>query len=117
MYLKIMICVSTAALAVALFVTSNASYRVFLQFLVSASAALIVLQAVRAEAQYLWAGAFCVVAVLFNPILPIALPSRVFFLADLTCMALLLVYYSAYKTKPRPYMASVTDRRPGAEAR
>lgn len=62
--------------AVALFMTSNASYRVFLLFLVCASAALIVLHTVRAEAQYLWAGAFCIVAVLFNTILPIALPSR-----------------------------------------
>jgi hypothetical protein len=117
MYVKIMICVSTAALAVALFMTSNVSYRIFLQFLVSASAALIVLHAVRADAQYLWAGVFCAVAVLFNPILPIALPSRLFFLADLTCMALFLVYYSAYKAKPRLSMASVTDRGPGSEAR
>jgi hypothetical protein len=114
MYVKIMICVSMTALAVALFMTSNASYRVLLQFLVCASAALIVLQAVRAEAQYLWAGAFCIVAVLFNPILPIALPIRAFFLVDLTCMALFLVYYSAYKATPRPSMVSVTDRSPGS---
>ncbi len=113
MYVKIMISGSIAALAIALFMTSNASYRVLLQFLVCASAALVVLHAVRAEAQYLWAGAFCLVAVLFNPILPIALPSRVFFLLDVICIALFLVYYSGYKAKPRLSMASVTDRSPG----
>lgn len=42
MYLKIMISISLVALAVALFMTSNANYRVFLQFLICASTALIV---------------------------------------------------------------------------
>jgi hypothetical protein len=117
MYLRIMISVSIAALAVALFMTANASYQVLLQFLVCGSAALLVLHAVRAEAQYLWAGAFCVVAVLFNPILPIALPSRVFFLLDLVCLVLFLVYYSACKAKPRLSMALVTGAipRPGTK--
>jgi hypothetical protein len=116
MYVKIMLSVSIAALAIALFVTSNASYRVLLQFLVCGSAALVVLHAVRAEAQYLWGGAFCFVAVLFNPILPIALPSRVFFLLDLICIALFAVYYNSYQAKPRLSLASVTDRGPGPGA-
>ena len=118
MYLKIMISISLAALAVALFMTSSANYRVFLQFLVCASAALIVWNAVRAETQYLWASVFCGVAVLFNPILPVALPGRVFFLLDLICMALFLVYYRAYKAQPRVSLGlvSVTDRSPGARA-
>jgi Family of unknown function (DUF6804) len=118
MYLKITISVSFAALAVALFMTSNADYRMFLQFLVCTSAALIVWNAVRAETQHLWASVFCGVAILFNPILPVALPGRVFFFLDLLCMALFLVYYRRYPGKPQLSMAltSVTDRRLGPRA-
>jgi hypothetical protein len=112
MYLKIMIFVSLAALAVALFMTSHANYRVFLQFLVSASAALIVWNAVRGEAQYSWAAAFCGIAIVFNPIVPLPLSGRVFFFLDLFSIALFLVYYRAYESKPRLSLASVsaTDR-------
>ena len=118
MYLKIMISLSLVALAVALFVTRNASYQVFLQFLVCGTAALIVWKAVRDQAQYRWAVAFSVIAILFNPILPLALPSRAFFVVDLLCMALFLVYARAYKAKPRWSMASVsaTERSLGPSA-
>src|ERR1700756_968401 len=96
MYLKIMMYLSIVALVAALFVTPNASYQVFLQFLVCATAALVVWNAIRDQAQYLWAVAFCGIAIVFNPIiplaLPIALPSRVFLAPDLLCMAFLLVY-------------------------
>ena len=114
MYLKIMIIVATATLGVALFATSNASYRVLMEFLVFASAALIVLHALRGRTEYFWAGTFCAIAVLFNPVFPFALPSRVFILLDLICMALFFVYYNAYQTKPPLAMSSVTDRTPGA---
>jgi hypothetical protein len=118
MYLKIMISLSLVALAVALFVTPNASYQVFLQFLVCASAALIVWKVVRDKAQYLWAVAFCGIAIVFNPIVPLALPGRVFFVLDLLCVALFLVYARAYKAKPRWSMASVsaTERSLGPSA-
>jgi hypothetical protein len=62
MYLRIMISLSLVVLAVALFVTPNASYQVFLQLLVCAAAALIVWNAVRDQVQYLWAVAFCGIA-------------------------------------------------------
>ncbi len=67
MYPKTMISISVAALAIGLFMTSNPDYRILLQFLVCASAVLIVLHSVRAQAEYLWAGAFCCVAFVFNP--------------------------------------------------
>lgn len=118
MYLKIMISLSLVALAVALFVTPNASYQVFLQFLICASAALIVWNSVRDQAQHLWAVAFCGIALVFNPIVPLALPGRVLFVLDLLCMALFLVYARAYKAKPRWSLASVsaTERNLGPSA-
>ena len=114
MYLKIVLIVSTATLGVALFATSSESYRVLMQFLICASATLFVWRAIRGRVQYFWAGTFCAIAVLFNPVFPLMLPNRAFVWVDLICMALFLVYYSAYKSKPPLAMLSVTDRIPGA---
>lgn len=114
MYLKIMIIVAIATLGVALFATANQSYRVLMQFLVCASAALVVWHAIRGRTEYFWAGTFCAIAILFNPIFPFAVPGRVFILLDLICMTLFAVYYSAYKTKSSLAMPSLIDRTPGA---
>ncbi len=116
MYPKTMISISVAALAIGLFMTSNPDYRILLQFLVCASAVLIVLHSVRAQAEYLWAGAFCCVAFVFNPIVPVALPSRGLSLLDLACMALFLVYYRVCKAKPRVSTASIAGHSPGPRA-
>jgi uncharacterized protein DUF6804 len=116
MYLKVMISISLAALTVALFLTGNPGYRVILQFLISTSAVLIVVHAVRAEAEYLWAGVFCGVALLFNPIVPVVMPGRGFFLLDLVCVAVFLLYYRVHKAKPRMSIASITRNGPGARA-
>lgn len=114
MYLKIMIIVAAATLGVALFATSNESYRVLMQFLVCASATLMVWHAIRGKAEYFWAGTFCAIAVLFNPIFPFAVPGRVFILLDLISMALFFVYYNACKSKSSLATLSVIDHTPGA---
>lgn len=118
MYLKIMISLSLVALSVALFVPPKASYQVFLQFLVCGTAALIGWKAVRDQAQRRWALAFCPIAIVFNPIVPLALPGRMFFVLDLLCTALFLVYARTYKAEPRWSMASVsaTERSLGPSA-
>lgn len=112
MYLKIALIVSTATLGVALFAASSENYRVLMQFLVCASAALMVYHAMRGRAEYFWIGTFCVIAVLFNPLFPFALPGRVFILLDLICMALFFVYYGFNKSKPALAMSSVIDHTP-----
>lgn len=116
MYLKIMIFVSLAALATALFVAANPNYRVLVQFLVSATAALIVLHTVQGDPEYFWAGAFCGVALLFNPIVPVALPGSGVVLLDLVGLALFLLYYRVHKTKPLMSIASITKIGPGSRA-
>jgi hypothetical protein len=113
MFLKIVLIVSTATMAVALFATSSENYRVLMQFLVSASATLMVFHAMRGRVEYLWAGTFFVVAVLFNPVFPFAPPRLIFILLDLVCMVLFFVYYSSYKSKPALAMLSVIDRTSG----
>jgi type IV secretory pathway protease TraF len=79
MYVKIMIAISLAVLGLALFLPASEQYKILLQFLVSASAALILWRALRAKPDYLWAATFGSVAVLFNPIVPVPLPSRALF--------------------------------------
>jgi hypothetical protein len=116
MYLKIMIYISLAALTIALLVATDPSYRVLLQFLVSASAILIVVHAVRAKPEYFWAGVFCSIAILFNPVFPIVLPGPGFFLLDLACMAMFLLYYRVHKAKPQMSIASITNTGPGSRA-
>jgi hypothetical protein len=115
MFLKIVLIVSSATLGVALFATSNENYRVLMQFLVCASATLMVFHAMRGRAEYFWAGTFCVIAVLFNPVFPFTLPGRIFILLDLVCIVLFFAYYSSYKSKPLLALPSVIDRAPGQQ--
>ncbi|HLJ89281.1 MAG TPA: DUF6804 family protein [Candidatus Angelobacter sp.] len=116
MYVKIMISLSILALAIALFTISNGSYRIFLQFLICTSAVLVIQHAFRAQAEYLWGIAFCGIAVLFNPVVPVATSGWVFSMFDVVTIALFIVYYKGYRAKPRPSIASITDRTPGSES-
>jgi hypothetical protein len=110
MYLKIMITISLAALSLALFLPENAQYKVLLQFLVCGSGTLIVVHALRAKPEYFWAGTFSSIAILFNPIIPVALPGRALFSVEVACIVLFLVYYSVCKIKPRMSMVSIAER-------
>lgn len=113
MYLKIVLIISTASLGAAFFAASSEDFRVLMQFLVSTSATLLVFHAMRGRAVYLWAATFSVIAVLFNPVFPFALPGRLFVPLDLICMALFFGYCSSYKSKPALAVQSAIDRTPG----
>ena len=110
MYLKTMISISLAALSLALFLPANAQYKVLVQFLVCASAGLIVVHALRARPEYVWAGIFFAIAGLFNPIIPVALPGRALFSLELVCIVLFSAYYLVCKTKPRTAMVSIAEK-------
>lgn len=95
---KTMKWVAIAALLGAVVWRSSASYEILLQFAVCAGAILVVFQAGVAE-KYFWAAVFIAIAVLFNPIAPVALSSRTFLLLDLSCLAMFLVSLTALKTE------------------
>jgi hypothetical protein len=116
MYLKTMIAVSVAILAIGLFMKPDSDYSVLLQFSICASAVLIVLHSLRAKAEYFWAGAFCCVALLFNPIVPVVPPGGEPFWLDIACITLFLVYYRVYRVKPRVSLASIADNSPRPRA-
>jgi hypothetical protein len=90
-----------------------ADYRLVLQFVVCGTAALVALQAGR-ESKYLWAAGFWVVAVLFNPLAPIAVSHNTFVWLNLLSAIMLLASLVYLKNPPRLTIASVTD--PGARS-
>lgn len=111
MYIKIMSVLSVAALGFALW-SENANFQVLLQFVVCAAAMLIMLHALRAQPQYSWAAAFSGLAILFNPIWPIAFPQSVFLSVDLAGIFLFSFYAALHKTKLQPAVTSIADRSP-----
>lgn len=111
MYIKVMSCLSVAALGFALW-TVNENFQVLLQFVVSAAAILIMWHALRAQPQYSWAAAFSSLVVLFNPIWPIAFPHSVFLSVDLAGMCMFILYLALYKAKLQPALTSIANRSP-----
>jgi hypothetical protein len=85
-------------------------------FLVCFGASVIAIQAVEAQ-KYIWAGGFGVLAVFFNPLLPV-LPftgewGRLLVVASIVPFAVSL---AALKTQPVLSIASITGRNPGSES-
>jgi hypothetical protein len=116
MLTRIMKFVSIAALVLAAFFWhSSANFQTVVQFLVCGAATLVVIQAAR-SGKYLWAAAFFVVAVAFNPLLPLGLPGRIFIWVDLLCLTMFLAATVYLQTRPRLSIASVTNTGPRSES-
>lgn len=115
MLTKILKLTAIAVLVGGLFWHPFANYQTFLQFVVSAAAVAVLVQAAHMR-QYLWMSLFGVAACLFNPILPIGLSDQIFIVAS--TLTLLLFFFSLQLLKPKPRLsvASITDRMPGSES-
>jgi hypothetical protein len=113
MLTKIMKLASVAALVLAAFFWSwSTNFQIVVQFLVCGAAGLVVLQAAR-TGKHLWAAAFALVVVLFNPLAPVPLSGSLFILVDLICMTLFLASAAYLQTSPRLTIASTIN--PGPE--
>ncbi len=84
MITRSIIWISIAALLVVIFARS-AGYQLLLQLVISIGALWVVVQAVRTS-RYFWAAAFAAIVVLYNPILPVALPTFVAFAVGVICL-------------------------------
>ncbi len=87
-----------------------------LGFVVCFGAAVVAIQAVRAQ-KYVWAGGFAVIALLFNPLVPV-LPfdgewGRLLVMGSIVPFAVSL---AALRTQPLLSIASITGRNPGSES-
>ncbi len=114
MFTKIMKWVSIAVLLLAVLRLPTASYQVLLGIVVCVSALLVVTQAVRVG-KYFWAAGFVAIAVLFNPVVPVALSRKTFLWLDSVCLMTFLVSLAVLKRQPTLSMPSITNRTPGSE--
>lgn len=115
MLTKVIKWTAIAALLGGVLVSSFPDLEVVLQFVVAA-AALVVLTQAATMRRYVWAALFLLVALLFNPVLPIPFPIYVSRLVQ--GLTLSLFFFSVQLLKPQPKLsiASITDRMPGSEA-
>ncbi len=108
MITRSIIWISIAALLVVIFARS-AGYQLLLQLVISAGALWVVVQAVR-TGRYFWAAAFAAIVVLYNPILPVALPTFMSFAVGVICLWAFGASLMMLKATEVPALASVTGR-------
>ncbi len=125
MITKIMKSVSIAALLLSLlwsFSTNSqvwsvqvGGYLELLALAVFVTAILVVAQAVRAG-KYFWTAGFVLVALLFNPFVPVTLSRRTVLWLDWVCILMVLVSFAVFEMQPTLSMPSITNRTPGSES-
>ena len=120
MLTKIMKWITMAALLTAAMLWGSAANSPIQQFLlgfvVCLGAIVVVMQAGRAK-KYVWAGGFAVIALLFNPVVPV-LPfdggwGRLLVLVSIVPFAVSL---ATLRAQPLLSIASITGRNPGSES-
>lgn len=99
MLTKTMKWISITMLLLALFWQPLQNHQVTLEILICAGALLVVMQAWRAQ-KYFWTTGFIAIAVLFNPIVPLVLTRRTFFLLELACLGAFLLSLLVLTGKP-----------------
>jgi Family of unknown function (DUF6804) len=115
MFTLIMKWFSIVSLTLAVFLRSSPNFQLFLQGAICVAALLVFIQALRTH-KYGWATGFLVITVLFNPVAPVSLPGRFYFLLDLACLGAFLASVVAVRPTPIPSIPSITGRRTGSES-
>jgi hypothetical protein len=115
MLTKVIKWTAIAALMGGALIGSFPDLEVVLQFVVVAAAVVVLAQAATMH-RYVWAALFLLVALLFNPVLPIPFPVYVSRLVQALTLSLFFFSLELLKPQPRLSIASITDRMPGSEA-
>jgi len=115
MLTNLMKCVSILALLLGVFLTSSASFRVGLEMVVCVAGLVVAAQAFRIG-KYVWGISFTIIAMFFNPVVPIVLPRNAFLPLDLVCIGAFLTSLTALQWRPIPSIPSITGRTPGSES-
>jgi len=108
MLTRIMKWFSITVLMAAMFWRPSEGYGVLLQFVVSVGAILVVVQALQAR-KYLWGIGFSSIAVLFNPVAPIAFSRQVFLWLDVVCLAMFAISLAILKARPLISVAGIIN--------
>ncbi|HKN31624.1 MAG TPA: DUF6804 family protein [Terriglobales bacterium] len=115
MLAKILKWAAIAVLIGGLFWRPLGGYGILLQFVVSAAAMVVLVQAAGMR-QYVWMSLFLLVAGLFNPVLPIGFSKSIFMVVSTLTLVLFFFSLEHLQPKPRLSIASITDRMPGSES-
>jgi len=94
----------------------NGGYLELFNMLVCLSALLVVAEGFRGR-KYFWALGFVAIAVLFNPIVPVTLPRKMFLGLDSVCILTFLVSLALSKRQPMLTVPSRTNDRPRNKSR
>ncbi|HTS10116.1 MAG TPA: DUF6804 family protein [Candidatus Eisenbacteria bacterium] len=113
--MKIMKLAAIAALLMVALPKSGAAYQVVLEFVVCVAGIIVSWEAGRAR-KYMWMVAFGLIAILFNPIAPVALSRNTFIWIDLATVLMFLTSLAVVRARPRLSMPSITNRTPGSES-
>jgi len=112
MLTEIMKWVSVVALIVAVFSQySLPDSRMPVQLIVCVAAVLVFVQAIRENKRF-WAAGFFGIALLFNPVVPVALSRGAFLWLDALCLMMFLFSLALLRTSPRLSVASIIDPGP-----
>jgi hypothetical protein len=115
MLTKIITVASIVLLLVAVLWLPTVGYQIMLETVVCMASLLVLTQTVQ-RAKYFWAMPFFVIAVLFNPIVPIVLARKTFLWLDLVCLMTFTFSLAGMAAKPRLSIPSITNRTPGSES-
>jgi uncharacterized protein DUF6804 len=114
MFTKFMKWISVAGLLLGVFWGSE-NYRLVLELVVSVSAIMIFLQALKAR-KHAWVIVFTAIALLFNPVQPIGFSSAMDHGIELVSATVFLVSLVALRSKKRLSLQSITNPLPSTQA-
>jgi Family of unknown function (DUF6804) len=107
--------VCVGALMLMAFWQAPAGLEVMLDIVVCVGGMTVATQAV-ARPNYLWTAGFVLIAVLFNPVVPVVFSRNIFLVLDLTCLLAFLLSLEALKSGRALSIPSITNRRPRSES-
>ena len=113
--LKFVCAGASLALLLTAFWVASPGVEILLDILISVSAITVATEAV-ARPKYLWAAGFVAIAVLFNPIVPVALSRKMFLWVDVACILAFLLSLAALRKQTILSIPSITNRTPGSES-
>lgn len=108
MYAKIIKWICIAALLIAVAFKIEGGARVVVQLLLCGGAAFVLMQAARAH-RFVWMTAFVLIAVYFNPVLPVEVSRRIELPLLFVCLSLFAGSLRYLPTLPRMSLATITD--------
>lgn len=115
MITKIIKMVAIAALLMAILPQSATASQVALESVVCVCSLAVLWEAARAR-KYIWLAGSGAVAILFNPVVPLALSRRTFLWIDLASILMFLTSLAVLHARPLLSMPSITNRTPGSES-